>query len=564
MIAGGVAAAAILQNAGGALGDMYPGSAFLQNLNSANEIFGRAGVVGHADRRWSFIRYFAQSMIGSNWKNGAYGPYPETTEPCNPEDSCGERAAVQTAEATYDALVIAAIVDPIISIFWPPAWALEPYLIEAIVAMDAADALWNLVVDFPGDGTSDSLVSGSSQSYPGGATEYIIEHADSHSGALRSQLDHTVLDTVLANQFFVPTQASCPFATSPTSLSPSALATSESFSIVTSGGCLWSAVSDSPWLRISAGINGNSSGAVGYSVLANPTIYPRQGTIHAGNGPSSAYFTVFQAGECTYTFSPGYEIAVPPAGENVNVAVTTQINCPWSVESNSSWLFITSGFTGTGSGSFTFTAASNPTNADRNGLITLMGQTLGTSLIVLDGTAAGTPGSATVTISGSEGFSIHNDCHPPNDPCPQKYYESGNVSITVAGLTFTKSYSSGTDTSSAIASVLASGMNYPMSPLIATVSGSTITIRSAINGAAANYPLVVAESFSPYCSDRMSCFTSPSFTPTASGSQLAGGTDSANNVVANQRSGECGFAEPGHRGGLVRQLRMRGNGQNHL
>jgi pimeloyl-ACP methyl ester carboxylesterase len=528
MIVGGAAAAVILQNAGGALEDMYPGSAFLQNLNSANETFGRAGIIGHANRRWSFVRYFSESIIGNNWKNGNDGPYPETTEPCNPEDSCGERAAVQTAEVTYDSLVVAAAVDAFIGFFWPPAWALEPYLIGAIFAMDAADGAWNLLTDFPGDGTSDALVSGSSQSYPG-ATEYIIEHADSHSGALRSQLDHTVLDTIMANQFHVPTQASCPFGASPTSLSSSALATSGSLYVETGAGCEWSASSNAPWLRIGSGINGISNSAISYSVLANPTTIPRQGAIQVGNGFSSATLNYYQAGVCTYTFTPGPEIASPPPGETSSITVTTQTNCPWTVTPESSWLSVTSGSSGIGTGSFTFTAAPNTASTDRLGTISLMGQTLGATLTVADGTSVGTPGWGTVVISGFPGSFRYNPCVPlPREPVPPPcyitVYEIGTVSVTVGGDTFTATYRGNTATATAVASALASAMNYPLSPVSATVSGATVTITSTLNGAATNYPLVTSTTYSPSCTDGV-CFSGPAFFAAPSGPNLTGGTD---------------------------------------
>ena len=120
-IAGGNAAAAGLALAGGGLADMEPGSAFLQNLNSVNENFGRAGIIGHTNHRWSIVRYLTQYLIGSIWKTGINGPYPQTAEPCNPEDFCGERVAAQTAEVVYDSLVVAAVVDAFIGIFYPPA-----------------------------------------------------------------------------------------------------------------------------------------------------------------------------------------------------------------------------------------------------------------------------------------------------------------------------------------------------------------------------------------------------------------------------------------------------------
>ena len=178
---------------------------------------------------------------------------------------------------------------------------------------------------------------------------------------------------------------------------------------------------------------------------------------------------------------------------------------------------------GTGSGSFGFTAAPNPNNVDRSGLITLMGQTLSASLVVLDGIVAGTPGVGTITIMGSPRRTTYNVCPPSR--CNTTVYEDGTLTITVAGMTFEVPYGNSSDTTSTIASSLATQMNYPMSPISATVSGAKITITSTINGAGTNFPLIGSFTFNPDCLDMGPCFSSPAFTTFASGPNLAGGTD---------------------------------------
>ena len=172
-------------------------------------------------------------IAGAAWSaaSGQLGP-----EPCNPEDSCGERAIAQDVEAFYDAIEIALVIDIIVDIFWPPAAAAIPYLVNILKDMDIADAAFDLFMDFPGDGSSDGIVDGPGQIYNDanpGAVQYPINNADSHSAALKSTYDRPVLDTILENQFHVPTQATCTFGASPTSLSPSALATSGSFNVLT-------------------------------------------------------------------------------------------------------------------------------------------------------------------------------------------------------------------------------------------------------------------------------------------------------------------------------------------
>jgi hypothetical protein len=74
-------------------------------------------------------------------------------------------------------------------------------------------------------------------------------------------------------------------------------------------------------------------------------------------------------------------------------------------------------------------------------------------------------------------------------------------------------------TASTIAAALSAALNYPLSPVSATVSGATITLRSTVNGAATNFPLSVSYTFDT------GDFSSPSFVPVPSGGQLTGGTD---------------------------------------
>lgn len=505
-----------------ALADLTPGSQFLSNLNANTlnsgvpENFKQAAIIGDTPQRWLITRVVAE------WVYGALCPGPGA-ECCNPEDACGERTVALATEIFYDIVEAVLIIELIEDwIDGDVDWREIDYLATILLTMDAIDWTYDYLIDLPGDGTSDGLVQGPSQYYPASnAVQYTISGADSHSAALRSPYDHSEIYAALSSfPFYVPTQASCGFAVSNSPDSFNGNAGTGSFAVTTGGGCNWSAVSQAPWISITSGVNGTSSGTVGFSVAANSVTIPRSGTVQVGNGSSSTLFTVNQGGACLVTLSEGPEVAVPAAGTSSTVQVTIPTDCPWSAVSDSSWLTITSGASGTGPGSFTWTAAANTGNSDRTGAITVMNQTLA----VVDGISVGTPSIGTVTISGSEQSDVYNLCRLPADPCPQRYYESGSVSVTVAGMTFTVGYSGSSSTASSLASALANGMNYPLSPISATVSGSTITIVSAINGAATNYPLVTSETFSPYCGS-VSCFSSPAFTATASGPNLTGGTN---------------------------------------
>lgn len=101
--------------------------------------------------------------------------------------------------------------------------------------------------------------------------------------------------------------------------------------------------------------------------------------------------------------------------------------------------------------------------------------------------------------------------------CSTLTYNSGAVTITVGGNSFTAGYS-GTKSASQIAADLASQIN--LSSLVsATVSGATITLTSRVNGLLTNYSLSTSYTFDT------ENFSSPAFTAIASGPTLTGGSD---------------------------------------
>jgi hypothetical protein len=77
---------------------------------------------------------------------------------------------------------------------------------------------------------------------------------------------------------FAP-RSSCTYALAPTSQTYTAAGGAASISVSTQTGCPWTAVSNAPWITITAGASGTGGGPVNYSVAANPVTAPRSGTI---------------------------------------------------------------------------------------------------------------------------------------------------------------------------------------------------------------------------------------------------------------------------------------------
>ncbi|MDQ3009364.1 MAG: pre-peptidase C-terminal domain-containing protein, partial [Acidobacteriota bacterium] len=97
------------------------------------------------------------------------------------------------------------------------------------------------------------------------------------------------------------------------------------------------------------------------------------------------------AGGCTYAITPSGQ-SFQPSGGTGTVNVNTQTGCAWTAMSNNSWITVSSGSSGTGSGTVGYSVASNSAAA-RTGTITIAG-------LKVTITQSGTNGTACPTIAG--------------------------------------------------------------------------------------------------------------------------------------------------------------------
>ncbi len=131
--------------------------------------------------------------------------------------------------------------------------------------------------------------------------------------------------------------------------------------------CTRTATSNASWLTITSGATGTGDGAVNYSVAAN-TGGSRSGTLTI----AGQTFTVNQSG-CAFTLSYS-STPYPATVTNGSIGVTaTGANCPRTATDNRSWITITSGASGTGSGVVTFSLTANTSRNPRTGRITIAG-----------------------------------------------------------------------------------------------------------------------------------------------------------------------------------------------
>ncbi len=133
-------------------------------------------------------------------------------------------------------------------------------------------------------------------------------------------------------------------------------------------------------------------------------------TISKPNCPdaTTAVFTV--PGGCAYSINPTSQ-SFPGSGGSGSVAVTTQAGCAWTAASNASFITITSGSSGNGSGAVNYTLAAN-SGAARTGTITIAGQTF--------------------TVTQAAGSSCTYSINPTNQSFPSSG-GSGSVNVTTQG-----------------------------------------------------------------------------------------------------------------------------------
>jgi Zn-dependent metalloprotease len=95
-------------------------------------------------------------------------------------------------------------------------------------------------------------------------------------------------------------------------------------------------------------------------------------------------------GTCSFSINPT-SASFAAAGGSASVSVTTQAGCNWTAVSNDSFITITSGASGSGSGTVNYSVAANTASTSRNGSMTIAGLNFGVS-------QAGTGGGCTNAI----------------------------------------------------------------------------------------------------------------------------------------------------------------------
>jgi peptidyl-Asp metalloendopeptidase len=162
----------------------------------------------------------------------------------------------------------------------------------------------------------------------------------------------------------------CSYAVSPSSLSFPSAGGSATVSITTSSDCTWSTSSGASW--VSVGPGGTGSGSVSVSVSSNEGASRTASVTVAGQAVTVSQAAAAPAPTCSFTVSPT-AITLPSSGGTASIQVTTGDGCSWTAKSNTGWLKVSGG--GTGSGTATVQLSSGP-KGSRTGTATVAGQTV--------------------------------------------------------------------------------------------------------------------------------------------------------------------------------------------
>jgi hypothetical protein len=137
--------------------------------------------------------------------------------------------------------------------------------------------------------------------------------------------------------------------------------------------CAWSATASASWVTIASGSSGSGPGSVAYTVAANGATDSRTATVTI----AGQTHTVSQQGKspvCSYELSPTL-VDVGIGETSGTFAVSAPEGCSWTASSNASWLSVTGGSPGAGSGTVSFQVAANATTSTRVGQITVADKT---------------------------------------------------------------------------------------------------------------------------------------------------------------------------------------------
>lgn len=187
----------------------------------------------------------------------------------------------------------------------------------------------------------------------------------------------------------------CTYALNPGSQSFTSAGGTGSTQVTAGSGCAWTATSNASWLTVTGGASGTGNGTVSFSAAANGATSARSASITIAD----QVFTVTQSGmTCTYGVTP-LSASFDGNGGTGSIGVTVPTGCSWTATTGANWITITSGASGSASGSVAYSVAANAGTSSRSGTMTVAGHTVtinqAVQMAVLTAPASGATGVET-------------------------------------------------------------------------------------------------------------------------------------------------------------------------
>ncbi len=165
--------------------------------------------------------------------------------------------------------------------------------------------------------------------------------------------------------------------------------------------CAWTANSSVAWMAILGSSSGQGDGAIEYSVSANGDATVRRGVIELNDQRANV---TQAAAACTMSLGDSSESFSLAGGSGTIAVQASSATCGWTAASDSSWITVRSGASGTGNGTVTYDVAP-ATGPPRTGTILVAGlrfaitQSEGCTFSVSPATYAPGPSGGSTVVS---------------------------------------------------------------------------------------------------------------------------------------------------------------------
>ena len=172
--------------------------------------------------------------------------------------------------------------------------------------------------------------------------------------------------TVTAND--VLTVGQCTYAVAPTTQNVAATGGTGTVTVTTTSDCGWTAASNVPWIRVTAGTPGSGNGTASYTVAANIASAPRTGTLTIAG--QTVTVTQAEGPGCTFALTPATASFGAEGGSGA-ITVAAAAECAWTAATTDPFIRLVTTGSGAGNGTVNYIVSANTGPVARTGRISI-------------------------------------------------------------------------------------------------------------------------------------------------------------------------------------------------